>query len=263
MEPDLQLSADCPGRIGSASCVQTLNSVVTGSMRSPGRTHRFAAPSPRRPPAASRAPPSRGRDGFAAARQLVLADAEVGAQRLLAQPLLFLGERALVGRHHVLRARRDGIEDPRSRCRSRARRRASRGRQSMRTNTAQIITPVESPARKAAATRRYRVSGSVAPRSISQSVPAHPAVALEAGALVCGPPGTGNAPCRAKFGPWGEKVGPARRVGRVAGEAALLAVAGDAGADVALGGQRMAVRARGGNHGAAPRRAPTRAGGMS
>ena len=29
---------DCPGRIGSASCVQMLNNVVTGSMRWPGRT---------------------------------------------------------------------------------------------------------------------------------------------------------------------------------------------------------------------------------
>src|SRR4029079_12841602 len=43
---------------------------------------------------------------------------------------------------------------------------------------------------------------------------------------------------------------PARRVGRMAGEAALLTVAGDARADVALRGQRMAVRTRRGNHGA-------------
>ena len=38
-----------------------------------------------------------------------------------------------------------------------------------------------------------------------------------------------------KFGPVGREGRPPRRVGRMAGEAAVLAVAGDAGADVALG----------------------------
>src|SRR4029079_3353148 len=49
---------------------------------------------------------------------------------------------------------------------------------------------------------------------------------------------------------------PAGRVGRMAGEAALLTVAGDARADVALRGQRMAVRTRRGNNSAPPVPAP-------
>ena len=87
-------------------------------------------------------------------------------------------------------------------------------------------------------------------------------VALEAGALVAGrPQELAQRAVRAKSGAVGREGRPARRVGRVAGEAALLAVAGDAGADVALGLERMAAGARRGDHRAAGVARPARAGG--
>ena len=181
------------------------------------------------PTAASRAPPCRGVDGF--------------APRASSFSLMWKSGRSAFSRSHSSFFESAGALRA-TRCSARAatgskiaeRRRSARepvgghreasdqcGKHALNYNAR-----VESPARKSLPS--YTRYG----QSHAQSRIAVSGVALEAGALVAGrqEPTTRRA---AEVRAVGREGRPARRVRRVAGEAALLAVAGDAGADVALG----------------------------
>ena len=109
----------CPGRIGSASCVQTLNSVVTGSMRWPGRTTGSgpigASPDSSFARAALSRSASRFDGGFAARASSCSLMRKSGRSAFSRSHSSFFEYSRSSGGARCSAARRDRIEDPRRR----------------------------------------------------------------------------------------------------------------------------------------------------